>query len=57
MENHYDNLLIIYYSGTGNAKRVSEWIVDEAKKQGLKTHISSYHLFNQEDIAAYKGKT
>ncbi len=57
MENHYDNLLIIYYSGTGNAKRVSEWIVDEAKKQGLKTHISSYHLFNQEDIAAFKGKT
>ena len=57
MKHRYDNLLIIYYSGTGNAKRVSEWIVDEAKKQGLKTHISSYHQFNQEDIADFNGKT
>jgi len=57
VEKIYDNLLIIYYSGTGNSKRVSEWIVQEARSRGLKTHISSYHQFNPDDIADFKGKT
>lgn len=57
MEKHYDNLLIIYYSGTGNSKRVSEWIVQEAQNYGLKTHISSYHQFNPDNIAGFEGKT
>jgi hypothetical protein len=30
MNNKYDNLLLIYYSGTGNSKRVSEWIAEAA---------------------------
>jgi ferredoxin len=53
----YDNLLVIYYSGTGNSKRVSEWIVQEAQSQGIKTHISSYHQFNSKDISDFTGKT
>ena len=57
MGTNYDNLLIIYYSGTGNSKRVSEWIVQEAESRGLNTHISSYHLFNPDDIARFRGKT
>jgi ferredoxin len=57
MEKNYDNLLIVYYSGTGNSKRVSEWIVQEAQNFGLKTQISSYHQFNPESIAGFKGKT
>ena len=57
MEKKYDNLLIIYYSGTGNSKRVSEWIVQEAHSRGMKTHISSYHKFNPDDITDFKGKT
>ena len=57
MESQYDNLLIIYYSGTGNSKRVSEWIAQVARGQGLKTHISSYHQFNPVDIVDFKGKT
>jgi ferredoxin len=57
MEKHYDNLLIIYCSGTGNSKRVSEWIVQEAQSRGLKIHVSSYHQFNPDDIAGFKGKT
>jgi len=57
METNYDNLLIIYYSGTGNSKRVSEWIVKEAQRNGLKSHISSFHQFNPENIADFKGKT
>jgi len=53
----YDNLLIIYYSGTGNSKRVSEWIVQEAESQGMKTLISSYHQFNPEAIKDFTGRT
>lgn len=57
MENKYSNLLIVYYSGTGNSQRVSEWIVAEAKKRGLTTHLASFHEFKAEDIANFKGKT
>ena len=53
----YDNLLLIYYSGTGNSKRVSEWIVKEAQRLGMKTHISSFHEFKPEDISGFSGKT
>lgn len=57
MEKRYDNLLIIYYSGTGNSKRVSEWIQEVAQGQNLKTHISSFHQFNPVNIADFKGNT
>ncbi len=57
MESIYENLLLIYYSGTGNSKRVSEWILQEAGKRGMKTHIASFHQFRPDDIADFKGKT
>jgi len=38
----YDNLLLIYYSGTSNSKRVSEWIAETASEAGMKTHVTSY---------------
>jgi Pyruvate/2-oxoacid:ferredoxin oxidoreductase delta subunit len=57
MGKSYENLLIIYYSGTGNSKRVSEWIVEKAKEQGLRTHFVSFHQFNPDDIAGFTGKT
>jgi Pyruvate/2-oxoacid:ferredoxin oxidoreductase delta subunit len=57
MDASYDNLLMIYYSGTGNSKRVSEWIVQEAQNRGMKTHIASFHQFNPKDIRDFTGKT
>lgn len=57
MENKYSNLLIIYYSGTGNSKKVSEWIQKEANTEGLNTHVASYHQFKNEDVTHFKGKT
>jgi len=57
MQKRYDNLLMIYYSGTGNSRHVSEWIVQEAQSRGMKTHICSYHQFNPNDIANFTGKT
>lgn len=37
MKSIYQRLIIFYFSGTGNARRTSEWIIDEAKNRGLKT--------------------
>ena len=57
MNKKYDNLLLIYYSGTGNSKRVSEWIGETASGAGLKTHVTSYDHFNADNIAEFTGKT
>lgn len=57
MENKYSNLLIIFYTGTGNSKKVSEWIQQEAIAKGMNTHVASYHQFNAKDVAHFKGKT
>jgi Pyruvate/2-oxoacid:ferredoxin oxidoreductase delta subunit len=35
----YKQLIIYYFTGTGNAKRAAEWIVEEANKKGLKTQL------------------
>lgn len=57
MKSRYDNLLMIYYSGTGNSKRVSEWIVETAAEAGVKTCITSFTDFTPEMIAGFTGKT
>ncbi|MFC2111305.1 EFR1 family ferrodoxin [Bacteroidota bacterium] len=33
----YSKLIIYYFSGTGNAKRAAEWIINVAKSKGLET--------------------
>ena len=35
----WNSLYIYYISGTGNARKSSEWIADEASKRGLKTVV------------------
>jgi ferredoxin/flavodoxin len=35
----YERLIIYYFTGTGNALTAGRWIIDMAKKSGLKTHI------------------
>ena len=46
----YKRLLIYYFSGTGNAKRAAEWIVDEANKKGLKTQLLNIAKLQKESI-------
>jgi Pyruvate/2-oxoacid:ferredoxin oxidoreductase delta subunit len=53
----YDNLLLIYYSGTGNSKRVSEWIAEFASGKGIRVHVTSYDRFDPADVAGFTGKT
>ena len=57
MQASYNNLLMIYYSGTGNSKRVSEWIVQDAGQRGMRTHICSFRDFRPEDIKDFEGPT
>lgn len=57
MQRGYDNFLIIYYSGTGNSRKVSEWLEAQAAKSGMKTHIAAYNKFEPSDISDFSGKT
>lgn len=35
----YKNLIVYYFSGTGNSKSAANWIVDEAKKNNIDTKL------------------
>ena len=52
----YDSLLLIYYSGTGNSKRVCEWIAEKAGESGITTIICSYDNFKPEMITGLTGR-
>ncbi len=53
----YKNLIIIYYSGTGNARRTSEWIATRAKEQGLNTFVLPFYKYLKDPPAVSDGKT
>lgn len=48
---------MIYYSGTGNSKRVSEWIAETAAGAGMKTCVVSFTDFSPAMISGFTGKT
>ncbi len=35
----YSKIIVFYFSGTGNARSVAEWIIDKAKTQSIKTQL------------------
>ena len=53
----YDQLIIYYFSGTGNAKNASIWIKEEAEKRGIKTHLINIDRFENVDVPEFTGKT
>jgi len=53
----YQNLLIIYYSGTGNAKRTSEWIIEKAKESGINSFLFSFPQFLKGQFPDLQGRT
>lgn len=58
MSTIYNNLVIYYFSGTGNARRSSEWIADVARSEGLKVHLVNIDRFENITIPAlYEGRT
>jgi NAD-dependent dihydropyrimidine dehydrogenase PreA subunit len=52
----YKNLLIYYFSGTGNALTASRWIEEYAQKKGLKTSLVSIDRFKKIIIPSAEGK-
>lgn len=53
----YKNLVIIYYSGTGNAKRTAEWIAMRAGEKGLNTFVMPFYRFLKDPPSVPEGKT
>jgi hypothetical protein len=43
----YDQLIIYYFSGTGNARNASKWITNLAEKQGIKTRLINIDRFEK----------
>ena len=56
-EGRYQNLLIIYYSGTGNAKRVSEWIAAKATEEDIHPVVTPFWKFLKDPLPELKGNT
>ena len=54
---NYDNLIIYYFSGTGNAKNASKWITRVAQVKGIKTHLINIDRFQEITIPERNGKT
>lgn len=57
MQAAYKNVLIYYFSGTGNAKRASEWIFDTAKEMGINARLINIDRFVKPEIPDVEGKT
>lgn len=53
----YKNLIIYYFSGTGNAKHCAEWIVNAAKQKGIHTFFINIDNHKNIENPAVVGKT
>jgi ferredoxin len=52
-----ENLLIYYFSGTGNALTAARWISENAEKKGIPSSIVSIETINHSIIPKLEGKT
>jgi len=57
METPYRNLLVYYFSGTGNAKKASEWIINTAQKYNIKPQLVNIDRLKKIVIPDLDGKT
>ena len=53
----YSKLIIFYFSGTGNAKRASEWIIDVAKNKNIETKLVNIDSFRFTELPVFNEKT
>lgn len=57
MEKAYDNLIIYYFSGTGNSLTAANWIAENAKNRGMETHVIPIVNTGDFDHSKLIGKT
>jgi Pyruvate/2-oxoacid:ferredoxin oxidoreductase delta subunit len=53
----YDQLIVYYFSGTGNARNASKWIVRVAEEQGLQTRLINIDRFEKIEYPVHTNKT
>ncbi len=53
----YDQLIIYYFSGTGNAKNASIWIKEVAEQKGINTQLINIDRFENIKVPEFTGKT
>ena len=53
----YDQLIIYYFSGTGNARNAAMWIIKVAQEKGLKTHLINIDRFEEIEAPTLTNKT
>lgn len=53
----YKNLILYYFSGTGNSMTVAHWIAEQAKQRGLNVFIFSIDRFKNVEIPDIEGKS
>ena len=53
----YDQLILYYFSGTGNARNAAIWIEKIAKEKGLTTYLINIDRFKTIDIPELSEKT
>jgi Pyruvate/2-oxoacid:ferredoxin oxidoreductase delta subunit len=56
MKIRYDTLLLVYYSGTGNSRRVCEWIAETASENGIHTEVTSFDRFDPDQVSGLPGR-
>ena len=52
----YDQLVIYYFSGTGNARNAAQWIINIAIEKEVKTHLINIDRFETIDVPNFSGK-
>jgi len=52
----YDQLILYYFSGTGNAKNAAIWFTNIAKKKGIETFLINIDRFKKIEIPELNGK-
>ncbi len=53
----YDQLIIYYFSGTGNSRNAAIWIEKIAKEKGLQTHLINIDRFKTVDVPELSKRT
>lgn len=57
MKSIYNNLVIFYFSGTGNARITANWVADEARKGGLSVQVINIDHLKNIPIPSFPEKT
>ncbi len=53
---HYDEMIVYYHTGTGNAMKTAGWVAEEAEKRGVRTEVHSIDYGYRPDLSGHEGR-